>query len=233
MLEPQFPSPRSSLPEQVADELRDAIVSMRLQPGQRLVERELVEWSGVARTTIREALRQLAAEGLVAVIPRRGAVVAMPTPQEAEEIYQIRALLEGLVGFEFVEKANPDQRARLHQAYEVMLAEAGSPSPTLLAAKNSFYEVLLEGASNSTARSVLAGLHARVSALRATTMAQPGRAEQAIREIGRIVDAVEANDADAAREACAAHVESARRTAITVIPSMNARPTLEMRISQR
>jgi DNA-binding GntR family transcriptional regulator len=59
------------LREQVLDLLRQAIVEHRLKPGQRLIERELVEQIGVSRTTIREVLRQLAAEGLVATIPQR------------------------------------------------------------------------------------------------------------------------------------------------------------------
>ena len=65
--------------EQVLEQLRQAIVEMRLKPEQRLVERELIEQTGVSRTTIREVLRQLAAEGLVTTIPHKGTVVASPS----------------------------------------------------------------------------------------------------------------------------------------------------------
>ena len=82
------------LREQVLDLLRREIVEMRLRPGQRLVERELIQRIGVSRTTIREALRELAAEGLVTTIPQKGAIVAVPSWREAEEVYEVRALLE-------------------------------------------------------------------------------------------------------------------------------------------
>ena len=97
------------LREQVLDLLRQAIVEHRLKPGQRLIERELVEQIGVSRTTIREVLRQLAAEGLVATIPQRGAVVAIPTAEEAAELYEVRAALESLAARRFVEHASDSQ----------------------------------------------------------------------------------------------------------------------------
>lgn len=207
----------SLLVEQVSDLLREAIVSMQLRPGQRLVERELVEWAGVARTTIREALRQLAAEGLVTMIPQRGAFVAVPSAREAEEIYQIRAALEGMSGQQFVERASPAQRTALREAYEAMRAELDSPTPQLLKAKNCFYEVLFDGAQNETVKNVLTGLHARVSVLRATSMGQPGRPRSAVEEILAIVEAVEADDAAAAAQACEAHVLSACRIALDAL----------------
>src|SRR5215211_4832188 len=81
--------------EQVFDQLRQAIVEMRLKPEQRLVERELIQQTGVSRTTIREVLRQLAAEGLVTTIPHKGTVVAAPSVERAAELYEVRAVLEG------------------------------------------------------------------------------------------------------------------------------------------
>ena len=106
------------LREQVLDLLRQAIVEHRLKPGQRLIERELVEQIGVSRTTIREVLRQLAAEGLVATIPQRGAVVAVPTAEEAAELYEVRAALESLAARRFVEHASESQVTALRAAYE-------------------------------------------------------------------------------------------------------------------
>ena len=99
--------------EQVADLLRREIVELRLRPGQRLVERELIERIGVSRTTIREALRQLSAEGLVTTIPQKGAIVAIPSPKEAAEVYEVRALLEGAAAKECAENATDGAPARL------------------------------------------------------------------------------------------------------------------------
>src|SRR4051812_46590318 len=71
------------LREQVIAALRQAILDFHLKPGQRLVERELIEQLGVSRTTVREALRELTSEGLVTVVPQKGAVVATPTLEDA------------------------------------------------------------------------------------------------------------------------------------------------------
>jgi DNA-binding GntR family transcriptional regulator len=86
----------ASLAQRVADALRDAILARRYRPGERLVEDRLSEELGVSRIPIREALRALAAEGLVRVEPRRGASVAEVSPQLAGDLVEVRATLEGL-----------------------------------------------------------------------------------------------------------------------------------------
>jgi GntR family transcriptional regulator, trigonelline degradation regulator len=203
------------LREQVLDLLRQAIVEHRLKPGQRLIERELVEQIGVSRTTIREVLRQLAAEGLVATIPQRGAVVAMPTPEEAAELYEVRAALESLAARRFVQHASESQVGALRAAYEqvaqTMAAGDDADVLAMLQSKDLFYDVLLKGSGNRSVHSILSGLNARVSVLRATSMRRPGRALESLRELEQIVIAVERGDADAAARACAHHVEMAAR----------------------
>ncbi len=74
--------------------LRDAIISGQFEPGKRLLERELVDQMGVSRTPIREALRKLELEGLVTTVPYKGPIVAMPTVEEARQLYEVRASLE-------------------------------------------------------------------------------------------------------------------------------------------
>ena len=150
------------LREQVLDLLRQAIVEHRLKPGQRLIERELVEQIGVSRTTIREVLRQLAAEGLVATIPQRGAVVAVPTAEEAAELYEVRAALESLAARRFVEHASESQVTALRAAYEevarVMSAGDAADTLAMIQSKDLFYDVLLKGSGNRAIHSILSGL---------------------------------------------------------------------------
>lgn len=86
----------ASLAQRVADELRRSILTNRRRPGERLVEESLSEELGVSRIPIREALRALAAEGLVEVQPRRGAAVANVSPEVARDLVEVRATLEGL-----------------------------------------------------------------------------------------------------------------------------------------
>lgn len=75
--------------------IREAIVDGRLEPGRRLKEEELARELGISRTPIREALLMLQAEGLVDAIPNRGAMVCVHTPEDLDDLYQLRALLEG------------------------------------------------------------------------------------------------------------------------------------------
>src|ERR1700691_6465653 len=97
----------------VEDKLRSAIAMGRFKPGQRLIERELCELTGVGRTSIREALRQLEAEGLITTYPHRGPVVSAITYEEAEQLYQVRALLESFSGQQCAERGSPEDIARL------------------------------------------------------------------------------------------------------------------------
>ena len=90
---------------QVLDGLRRAIIEGRLAPGARLTERELTEMMGVSRTVIREALRQLETEGLIANVPNKGPVVRALSLAEAKDLYTIRAVLEGLAARLFVQNA--------------------------------------------------------------------------------------------------------------------------------
>jgi GntR family transcriptional regulator, trigonelline degradation regulator len=205
------------LREQVLDLLRQAIVEHRLKPGQRLIERELVEQIGVSRTTIREVLRQLAAEGLVATIPQRGAVVAIPTAEEAAEIYEVRAMLEAHAARRFAERASDSQVKALRAAFDevaVVMSAGDAVDPhALLASKDRFYDVLMKGAGNRTTHSILTGLKARVSFLRVATAGVPGRVLAALAETGEMVEAIERRDPDAAAAAAARHVAAAASAA--------------------
>jgi DNA-binding GntR family transcriptional regulator len=210
----RVPRVAAPLREQVLAVLQEEILELRLRPGQRLIERELVERLGVSRTTGREVLRQLAAEGLVTTIPQKGAIVAVPSPEDAAEVYEVRAVLEGLAARRFAERAGPDEVRELRAAFTAMEeAYHTSTEPrSLLRAKTRFYDTLLEGAGNATARILLEGLQARVAVLRAATLASPGRSERSLAELLAIVEAIEAGDAAAAEAASVHHVERAQRT---------------------
>ncbi|MGL4439034.1 MAG: GntR family transcriptional regulator [Bosea sp. (in: a-proteobacteria)] len=203
-----------------ADRLRSAILLMRFKPGDRLVERELQEEMGVSRTLIREILTQLEAEGLVQIIPHKGPIVARYTREEAISIYELRAVLEAEMGRLFTERATIQERADL-KATLTSIRKAFSTSDQLswLASKTSFYETLLTGARNPFLAQMLRLIHGRVTMLRATTMAQPGRLKESFRELETIVSAAMAGDADATAGACRAHVENAGRVATGALPN--------------
>jgi len=192
-----------SLRQQVIGRLREAVISGSLSPGQRLTERELTESLGVSRTVVREALRQLEAEGLIETIPNRGPVVRALTADEAQDIYRIRAVLQGLAAREFVEHAASEQLDTLKQALtEVIDAYDAGDAERTVAAKTAFYEVLYAGAASKTLSTLLATLRARMWRWRALGLAHPQRSAErsaaSIDNLNAIVDAIERGDASEA-----------------------------------
>ena len=199
--------PRAAAPlrRQVVDELRQSIISGRLGPGARLVERELIAMMGVSRTVIREALRQLESEGLVAMIPNKGPVVRELTLAEAKDLYSIRAVLEGLAARLFVENAGEAQLRKLQTALTVTAAAYKAADPeVLLGAKNRFYDVLFEGAGSETLSSMIGTLHARIRRWRALGLAHPKRSprrsQESIKGLRAAVAAIKARDAEQAEK---------------------------------
>src|SRR5579863_4831378 len=104
-----------TLRQQVADHLREEILSSRLAPGTELGEVALARSLGISRGPLREALGQLAAEGLVTMIPRRGAVVTRLTRSEFIDAYQVREALESLAMKLAVPRLTAEEKARLHE----------------------------------------------------------------------------------------------------------------------
>jgi len=209
------------LRERVTSLLRQAILDFTLQPGQRLVERELIERLGVSRTTIREAIRELSTEGLVTVVPQKGAIVTAPSLDDAVDLYEVRASLESLVVQRFVERATDDQIARLGASVDDLEAvtSATSSISEVLQAKDGFYAVLIEGARSDALQQLLETIQARVQVLRATSMSEQGRPVEVVQELRDIVDAIAKRDADRASKLCAAHI---RRAAITALAHLRA-----------
>lgn len=102
----------------VADKLREAILRGHLKPGEKLDQNEIAGLLNVSRSPVREALRTLAAEGLVEVVPHRGAVVAELSPAELEEIYFIRGILEGMAARLAAPKVDSERIAALQTILE-------------------------------------------------------------------------------------------------------------------
>jgi DNA-binding GntR family transcriptional regulator len=204
--------------EQVTDRLREAITSLQLEPGARLVERELMENLGVSRTTVREAIRQLAAEGLVTVVPQRGAVVARTSRTEAVDLYDIRAALESMVVKRFIERATDDEHEALRAACRGY-RDASETRPDdvdfVISAKDAIYTVLLAGARSAPLEQLIENLQARVHVLRTSSLSHSGRTLEAVREMEAVVDAIGDRDLERATAAYVHHIRNAAATALS------------------
>jgi DNA-binding GntR family transcriptional regulator len=179
----------------------------------------------VSRTSLREALRQLEGDGLVTTIPYKGIVVSSMTPEEARQVYQVRAVIEGLAGRLFAEQATASQGTQLTtamQAIEAALAEGDLAH--LVEAKAHFYHVLLSGCGNHQAMLVLQSLYDRIAFLRTLTLTQPGRATESVAEMRQILAAILARDGRQAEQACIHHVERAAAVAATVLHQRESEP---------
>jgi DNA-binding GntR family transcriptional regulator len=224
-----LPIQRSAAPlrSQVVDELRESIVIGRLAPGTRLVERELIGMTGVSRTVIREALRQLESEGLVAMVPNKGPVVRELTVTEAKDLYAIRAVLEGLAARLFVENASDAQVRILERCVNVTSRayKTGDPEQ-ILEAKNRFYDALFEGAGSETLSSMIATLHGRIRRWRALGLSHPRRSakrwRESLRGLRAMIAAIKEKNADLAERRIRDEVTCARSEVMRLLSAENS-----------
>lgn len=210
--------PRTAAPlrQEVAEAIRQAIVTGEFTAGERLPEPMLCDRFAVSRTVIREALRQLESEGLVTTVPNRGPEVATLTLREAESLYEVRGALESLAGSLFAERATGDLCARLVGALNEVKATIGeSDTGAKLDVKDAFYDVILEGAGNDEIRRMLKLINARTRVLRMYSLSSPGREPETIEELSRITAAAAIHrDPEETSRVCRDHVAKAAAAAL-------------------
>lgn len=208
------------LRQSVTESIRYAIALGHFNGGDRLPERSLCEMTGVSRTLVREALRQLESEGLIEVVPNRGPVVARLTAEQAEGVYQVRIELEGLACQLFAERASEEQRNALNDAFKKLKKSLKDTDPLArLRAKNHFYDCLMEGSGNQALGDSLRLLNARVMLLRATSLRAPGRTTASLAELAAMMEALDAKNGKRARELAEHHVRNAAKAAIALMAS--------------
>jgi DNA-binding GntR family transcriptional regulator len=178
---------------------------------------------GVSRTSLREALREVEADGLVTTRPNRGPIVAPLSPETVESLYQVRAMLEGLAARLFARQASDAQIESIKRVVDAIArAYRQGDAKAALRAKGEFHRILLEGAGNEIAASMLRTVRLRISQLQSASLSHPGRKNASIRGLRKLVAAFEARDEDAAWRACIAHVEGAASAALAVLAARAA-----------
>ena len=204
-----------TLRKQVVDRIRTAICENRFPQGARLVERQLCTLLGVSRTSVREALRQLEAEGFVVSGPRQGPAVASLDRDTVRGIYEVRAALEALAGKLFVERATDAHRTALAAAFAALAAAHREAVPGVALERTvGFYDAIFAGAQNETIVTTIRPLSGRIYLLRARSMSVKGRRVVSFTEMKAINRALMGRDPAKAWDACWNHVMQAASYAL-------------------
>ena len=195
-----------SLAGRAYERIRDAIVAGQLKPGERISERGLAAMLDISAQPVREALRQLEAEGMVESRPRSGTYVADLSPGRLVEIGMIRATLEGLAAALAAGRAAPEAQARLRSCLAAIEAATRRGDADALAAANgALHEALHEAAASPDIQRLRAGLRAYDHLTRLRILAAEDEPARAHAEHPAIAEAILAGDVAAAEAAMRAH----------------------------
>ena len=207
---------RASGGQVVYAELKRRILSLDLPPGRRLFEPELSQQLQVSRTPLREALRLLLAEDLLEQLPTGGMVVRSLSAEEIEELYSVRAALEGLMAAEAAERMTDEsaEALKLLVARNQRLVEFAEDA---MNAGHDFHLRIAEIATNSWAARLHEQVDGQMARYRAFTNQSQSRRTQALHEHESILEALIARDAPQARALAESHVLGARDTALNAI----------------
>lgn len=188
-------------------ELREAIVTGRFHPNERLVEAAVAEAIGAGRTAVRSALVRLDQEGLVVLEPNRGARVRLIDGREALEIEEVRAALEGMLARRAATRVSPEDVAALDAMTGEMrqrVEEGDALGYSELNAR--FHERIWAAAAHRTATRIVRGLKSQSIRFQFQTALRPGRAERSLHEHETIVDALRRGDGESAESAMRKHL---------------------------
>ncbi len=204
------PRPRTTYVDDVILAIRAAVLKGDFTPGRRLSEPELARQLGVSRTPVREALRSLEREGLVQRTPGRGIAVVKITPEDVDEIYTIKSVLEGVAVRLACQRASDKEIERLYRFTDDMQALAEKDDIGAYAAvSREFHAALIRAARSRRLSEVYRIVDAPIQRLRVFALAQPGRPRASVREHRAILDAIARRDPEAAETLIRAHVGGA------------------------
>ncbi|WP_085314350.1 GntR family transcriptional regulator [Derxia lacustris] len=216
---------RPSRTDEVARRLADDIALGDFAPGSRLDEHSLAARYGVSRTPVREAIKQLAASGLIELRPNRGAAVARLSAEELGQIFEAIGEIEAACARHAALRMSAEERAALAELHARARAAMQAGDAAGYAALNiDFHAALLAGAHNPVLAQTAAALHARVAVWRRNQFRQPERMGDSFAEHSAIAEAVLAHDAVGAHRAMRTHLVAARGAAEHVSALAGAEP---------
>jgi DNA-binding GntR family transcriptional regulator len=200
---------RRKVTDWVYEEVREAIIDMRLAPGEPLREAAIAEQLGVSKTPVREALTRLEQEGLVQTTSFKGAVVSVYSPQDLTEIYELRELLQGAAVRAAADAPPAATIAQLDAVTDKSRALRDAGRMDELAEQlGEFDRIIFEQVSNRRIRSLIENLQAHLVRVGKLTEEIPGRLATSVDEHATIVEAIREGDQDAAERSMRAHIRS-------------------------
>ena len=196
----------------VFENLREAILEGKLKPGQRLMEVQLAEQLGVSRTPVREAIRKLELEGLVIMLPRKGAYVANMSLKDILDVLEIRASLEGLAASLAAERISPEDIKKLEDIAEEFEKSANTSDVEALLKKDvEFHECIFKATNNKRLHQLINSLWEQVYRFRVTYISDYDSSVSIINEHKLILEAIKKGDTDTAKKHAREHIEKAEQ----------------------
>ncbi len=200
-----------ALYEQVAERLRSRIFAHELEPGVWIDEQAIASEFGISRTPLREALKVLAAEGLVQLRPRRGCYVAALSEQDLDEIFPLMALLEGHCAREATARATDADLKRLEAIHADLERHAGnSDADRFFEANQQFHDALQDLAGNRWLKQLIDETRQFIKLTRRDSLNPEGRLKQSLAEHRKVLAAVQRRDAEEAGRLMHDHLISGR-----------------------
>ena len=193
-----------ALYEEVAEQLRQRIFRRELEPGCWIDELKIAEEFGISRTPLREALKVLAAEGLVTMKVRRGAYVTEMSEKDLRDVYHLLSLLESDAAGVVAERATPEQQQTLRDLHAELESAAGNRE-AFFSVNERFHMALLDMANNRWRSQMVADLRKVMKLNRHNSLFKQGRIEDSLSEHRAILDAMLSRDPEGTRRAMQAH----------------------------
>ncbi len=212
--------PRQALHQEVATRLRQRIIEGELAPGAKLNERELSERLQVSRTPLREAVKMLAAEGLVELLPNRGAVVAQMSEQDVIDTFEVIAGLEGMSGELAAKRITEEELAEIRALhFEMLAAHSRRDLPAYYRLNSRIHAQINAAARNPVLTQTWQTVNARLQSLRFRSNLDEGKWQQAVREHDAMVELLAARDASGLRELLVSHLLVKRDAVLELLHS--------------
>lgn len=187
---------KKTLHEEIANQLRDMIMTGELREGEKVNENALCQSMGVSKTPLREALRVLSAEGLIRLVPNRGAFVSRPTLEEIREMFDVMTVLEGMCAGAAAGKMTSEELARLEELHQRLEENYGRRDQAGYIRENNLYHAYVqEVAGNRTLNWIVEGLRKRILLYRFQSLNLAGRFERSIQEHRELLEAFRKRDA--------------------------------------